>query len=88
VDPFAGVLNLLLRVTFNRREVFILDVDTDQDRYPSFTQALRSIIEHAELGEDACERLEVNTFANGDVTYRFWPPRAEESVGGYISGEE
>lgn len=63
-------------------------VDTDTDRYPNLTNALRAMVAEADRIDGPVERLELNFFANGDCTYRAWPPRAEESQGGYIPGPE
>jgi hypothetical protein len=63
-------------------------LDTEQDRYPEIRQALRRILESAEVGTGQVERLEVFFHASGDATYRYWAPRAEESEGGYIPPED
>lgn len=59
-------------------------MDTDADRHPTFVQALRRILQEAEIPDIAIERLEVFVHASGDVTYRMWAPRAEDSEGGYL----
>lgn len=58
--------------------------DHNADRHPTFPEALRRILSEAELPDGPVERLEVFVHASGEVTYRVWEPRAEESTGGYI----
>lgn len=62
-------------------------IDPDSDRYPTLAQAFRRVLAESDLGEDPVERLDVHCFANGDVTCRVWPPRAEEPEGTFLSGE-
>jgi hypothetical protein len=59
-------------------------VDTDTDRYPNAVDAMRRIIQTADLPEGPVERIEVTFLAGGDATYRVWAARAVESEGGYI----
>jgi len=59
-------------------------VDTDSDRYPTFVQGMRRILQEAEIADEPIERLEVNFLASGEATYRYWLPRAEDSDGGYL----
>jgi hypothetical protein len=60
---------------------------TDVDRYPDWADALRRIVAEADLPEGPIERLEVTTLANGDITCRIWPARAEEPEGIVLYGE-
>jgi hypothetical protein len=62
-------------------------VNTDEDRYPTLTRLLQRIISETPAGDDLVERLEVNAFASGEGTYRYWAPRAEEPEGGYLAPE-
>jgi hypothetical protein len=59
-------------------------VDTDSDRYPTFVQGMRRILQEAEIEDVAIDRLEVNFTASGEATYRYWQPRALDSDGGYL----
>lgn len=61
------------------------ELDTDRDRYPSFSKLLRKILEEVELPDAPVERLEVTCLASGEATYRIWSARAEEPEGGYLS---
>jgi hypothetical protein len=56
----------------------------NEDRYPKLTRVLQRIAGEADLPTGAIERLEVTCLANGDATYRVWPARAEEPVGGFL----
>lgn len=56
----------------------------DVDHHLTFVTALRRILEDADFDDVPIERLEVYCHASGDVTYRFWYPRAEESEGGWL----
>lgn len=60
------------------------EIDTDQDRYPTFKAALSRIARESEFADTAVERLEVHCFASGEATYRIWLPRAEDPEGGYF----
>jgi hypothetical protein len=62
--------------------------DHNRDRYPTAIQGLRRIVEQGRLEDTTIERLEVNFFANGEATYRYWAPRAEESRGGFLPDPE
>lgn len=54
------------------------------DRYPEFNQAMRRIIQEADIPDGPIERVEVTFLASGEATYRVWQARAEESEGGYL----
>lgn len=54
------------------------------DRYPTFRQAISKIMEEGNLPQGPIERLEVTALASGEVTYRWWAPRALEPEGGYF----
>jgi hypothetical protein len=45
---------------------------------------MRRILQEAEIEDVPIERLEVNFLASGEVTYRYWAPRAEEPEGGAL----
>jgi hypothetical protein len=59
-------------------------VDYDVDRYPTFRDVLRRVLDEVEAADSPIERLEVTTLASGEATYRYWLPRAEEPEGGYL----
>lgn len=61
--------------------------DSDVDHHPTFTRALRRILQESEIEDEPIERLEVFIHASGELTYRYWRPRAEESDGGYLPRE-
>lgn len=58
--------------------------DHNQDRHPTFDQVMQRISHEADLPTGPVERLEVNCLASGELTYRWWTPRAEEPEGGYL----
>lgn len=60
--------------------------DADVDRFPNLKQILSELAGSDGVPDVPIERLELTTLANGDATYRYWEPRAEESEGGFISG--
>lgn len=59
-------------------------LDTDQDRYPTFRDVLHAILDDADFPDEPIERCEVTTLANGEATYRYWLSRAEEPEGGLL----
>lgn len=59
----------------------------DQDHHMTFTRALRRILQEAPIENESIERLEVFIHASGDLTYRYWFPRAEDSEGGWLPPE-
>lgn len=60
-------------------------VDHNQDRYPDFTTALTRIRDETETPDASVQKIEINFFADGSATYRFWAGREEEAQGGVIS---
>lgn len=62
--------------------------DHDIDRYPTFNQGMQRILNEAAIDDAPIDRLEVRFLANGDCTYRYWTPRAEEPEGGFLSGAD
>jgi hypothetical protein len=58
--------------------------DALRDRHEDFRSALQRILAEGNIEEGPVERLEVFIHASGDLTYRYWAPRAEESEGGYL----
>lgn len=55
------------------------------DRFPHLQDVLAVIQDIDETANGPVERLEITCLASGEATYRIWPPRAEEPVGGYIA---
>jgi hypothetical protein len=62
-------------------------IDPDVDRYPTFVQGMRRILQEAEIPDVPVDRLEVNFLASGECTYRYWTARNEESDGGVLPEE-
>lgn len=58
---------------------------TDTDRFPHLQDVLAVIQDLDEAANGPVERLEITCLASGEATYRIWPPRAEDPVGGYIA---
>lgn len=52
---------------------------TDEDRYPTLTQALARIGSEIASGGVTVDRLEITCLANGEVNCKWWSPRAEEA---------
>lgn len=59
-------------------------LDPNKDHHVPFRTALRRILDEGKIEEGPVERVEVFIHASGELTYRYWPPRAEESEGGYL----
>ena len=59
-------------------------IDHNEDRYPDFMDAVNGMIENVDIPDGPIERLELTFLASGEATYRVWPARAEEPIGGYI----
>lgn len=57
--------------------------DTDQDHYPDLTAVFQKVLAEDDFPEGAIERIEVTGLASGEATWRVWPARSEEHVGGY-----
>lgn len=62
--------------------------DTNTDRYPDINEVLRAISQHDDFPTGPVERIEINTFANGDATWRVFEPRSEEPVGGFYTSAQ
>jgi hypothetical protein len=60
------------------------DFDHNVDRYPTVAEALRKVINDPNFEGGVVERVDVRVQANGEVTYRYWEPRAEEPGVGFI----
>jgi len=60
------------------------ETNHDEDRYLTAQEALEKILQAEDFPEGQVERIEVTLLASGDATWRVWPARAEEPVGGYI----
>lgn len=54
----------------------------ERDRYPRLVDVLEGILNDDTIPDGPVERLELTALANGEATYRYWLPRAEESEGG------
>lgn len=61
------------------------ELDPNKDHYPTFDQAVRGIRDAVDIPGDVVEYIEINCLKNGEVTYRYWRPYAEEPEGGYLS---
>lgn len=61
-----------------------MDRHPDQDAYPQLRSVLQALLEEPHLDDIEVERVEVTCLANGEATYRYWAPRAEESEGGFF----
>lgn len=52
--------------------------------YPSLSDVLSAIAAESDLPEDGVRRCEINIFASGDATYRYWTVYELEHQGGYL----
>jgi hypothetical protein len=52
--------------------------------YPTLAQVLRGISNHENVPDEGVTRVEVNTFASGDATFRVWVVGSDEAQGGYL----
>lgn len=59
-------------------------LDHNVDRYPTFVQGIRRILQEGDFEDIPIDRLEVRFLASGEATYRYWAPRAEDAEGGYL----
>jgi hypothetical protein len=65
-----------------------IDVDHNEDRYPTLARVLALIHEALSAEGVYVERVEVTCLANGDATYRVWQPRAEEPDEGFFAAAD
>jgi hypothetical protein len=59
-------------------------VDTDSDRFPKAKDALTRISQYGDLPDEPVERIEIHAGAGGELTFRWWPARSDDSDFGYI----
>lgn len=55
------------------------------DRYPNPEDVWANMVEHPDFPTGNIERVEITGLANGEATWRVWPARAEEPVGGHFT---
>lgn len=53
-------------------------VDTESDRFQSPRKAIHAVLNEADFGSGPIDRFEVHFHANGECSYRWRRPRAEE----------
>ena len=56
--------------------------DPNVDRYPDIAAVVEAVLDDPEFPEGDVERIEITALANGEATWRVWPARAEQPVGG------
>lgn len=56
----------------------------NSEGYPSLAKVMSAIQQDPEIPNFGLRRLELNTFASGEATYKVWTTDAEEEVGGWI----
>lgn len=61
-----------------------MDTDATADRYRDATEVIREVVSSEDFPEGDVERIEISLLASGEATYRVWPARAEDPVGGYL----
>ena len=63
-------------------------VDFNSDRYPTAQEGLRRVLDEGDWAKITVDRIEVRFQANGEGTYRYWSPRAEEPEMGFLPSQE
>ena len=58
--------------------------DPSADRYPDINEVIVAAQQDEDFPEGPVERFEVTALASGEGTWRVWPARAEEPIGGYL----
>jgi hypothetical protein len=60
-------------------------LDTDQDRYPDMREVVQRVTKESSFPEGDIDRIEVTALSNGEATWRVWPAKSDEPVGGVYS---
>ena len=60
----------------------------DQDRFPTWERLLSRLMDAELVPEDQVQRVEIECGAAGDITYRYWPARADEYEFSYLGQEQ
>jgi hypothetical protein len=56
--------------------------DPSADRYPDIRDVVDKVLDDPDFPSGDVDRIEVTALATGEATWRVWPARAEEPVGG------
>lgn len=62
-------------------------VDTDADRHPTLARALSKALKAANEPDLQVEWVELSCQANGDISFRYREPRADEVTVGFAPGQ-
>lgn len=62
----------------------VTDLDPNVDNYPNLYDVLLVLQQHEDVPNEAVERVEITTLANGEANCRWWTPKAEEPEGIHI----
>lgn len=65
-----------------------MDANTDVDRYPDPRELVTRIVDEDDFPDGSVERIEITCLASGEATWRVWPARAEDPIGGYFPPPE
>lgn len=79
--PYYGRLDISPKKAENNQPEF----DHNVDRYPDLDRALAWAMQHEDFPHGPVERLEVTCLASNEATWRVWPARAEEPIGGHVA---
>ena len=71
------------RFLFSRRRgVDSVEVDREQDHYPELQDVIDAALDHEDFPEGPVDRFVVECLGNGQGTWRVWPAKADEPLGG------
>lgn len=71
-----------------KRQGVLAEFDPDRDYYPDLNTVIQSAFGHEDWPTGKIERFEVTCLANGQGTWRVWPARGDEFVGGVYTDSD
>lgn len=66
----------------------MVEIDTDQDRYPDMRGLVQRVTSEPNFPDGDIDRIEITALGNGDATWRVWPAKSEEPVGGVFTADQ
>jgi hypothetical protein len=63
-------------------------IDFSKDRFPDLDTVLARIMHDEEFPQGAVQRVEITCLASHEATWRAWPPKSDEPVGGFYNFDE
>lgn len=58
-------------------------MEETEDRYSELERVIHQVLSDPDFPDGPHERFEVTLLASGEATWRVWPARAGEPIGGY-----